>query len=89
MHRLTRSKLKQRESMQVDVYTTQICPYCLATKDLLTNKGISFTEHDVSFDSAMRITLIEKTAERTPTDFFNDQQIGVFTDLEYYFDAQA
>jgi len=75
--------------MQVDMYTTQTCPYCFAAKSLLSEKGISFNELDVSFDPAMRKNLMDKTGRRTvPQIFFNDQHIGGFTDLEQYFKNQ-
>jgi len=75
--------------MQVDVYTTQTCPYCFAAKSLLTEKGISFNEYDVSFDRAMRENLMDKTGRRTvPQIFFNEKHIGGFVDLEQYFKKQ-
>ncbi|MFT7372051.1 MAG: glutaredoxin 3 [Oleiphilaceae bacterium] len=75
--------------MQVDVYTTQTCPYCYAAKGLLIEKGIDFHEYDVSFDHAMRKELMNKTGRRTvPQIFFNDQHIGGFTDLEQYLENQ-
>ncbi len=75
--------------MQVDVYTTQTCPYCFAAKSLLSEKGITFKEHDVSYDPEMRENLMDKTGRRTvPQIFFNDQHIGGFTDLEQYFKTQ-
>jgi len=75
--------------MQVDVYTTQTCPYCFAAKNLLTERGINFDEYDVSFDPAMRKKLMDKTGRRTvPQIFFNDQHIGGYTDLEQHFENQ-
>ncbi len=32
----------------VEIYTTPSCPYCIAAKRLLTRKGVSFVEIDVS-----------------------------------------
>ena len=75
--------------MQVDVYTTQTCPYCFAAKNLLTERGINFDEYDVIFDPAMRKKLMDKTGRRTvPQIFFNDQHIGGYTDLEQHFENQ-
>jgi len=75
--------------MQVHVYTTQTCPYCFAAKNLLTEKGISFNEHDVSFNQAMRASLMEKTGRRTvPQIFFDDHHIGGYVDLEKHFKNQ-
>jgi len=72
------------------VYTTKTCPYCFAAKSILVEKGIKFKEHDVSFDPAMRIKLMDKTGRRTvPQIFFNDKHIGGYTDLEQYFENQT
>ncbi len=35
---------------KIEIYTTPYCPYCLSAKALLTRKGVSFTEIDVSGD---------------------------------------
>lgn len=32
---------------KIEIYTTQICPYCHAAKDLLQQKGVSYEEIDV------------------------------------------
>ncbi len=34
----------------VEIYTTSLCGFCHAAKRLLTTKGVSFVEHDVSGD---------------------------------------
>ncbi|MBP6677766.1 MAG: glutaredoxin 3, partial [Paracoccus sp.] len=35
---------------KVEIYTTPTCPYCKAAKALLTRKGVSYQETDVSRD---------------------------------------
>jgi glutaredoxin 3 len=40
--------------MPVEIYTTPFCPYCLAAKELLTRKGVSFTEINVMGDATDR-----------------------------------
>lgn len=45
--------------MQVEIYTTPTCHFCRATKEFLKEKGIEYTEYDVSTDAAKRDEMIE------------------------------
>lgn len=68
--------------VDVVVYTTKVCPYCVRAKQLLERKGVSFREIDVSHDAAARMALVERTKQRTvPQIFINDQPIGGCDDL--------
>lgn len=71
--------------MNVDIFTTQTCPYCIAAKRLLTQQGFSYTEHDVSKDSSLRKKIMRKTGRRTvPQIFMADRHIGGFDDLQQH-----
>lgn len=67
----------------VEIYTTDYCPYCVRAKELLGQKGISYTEIDVTGDEAARTALVEKSDGRrtVPQIFINGQGVGGFTDL--------
>jgi glutaredoxin 3 len=66
----------------VTIYTTRVCPYCVAAKRLLTARGVSYQEIDVSSDDAKRMWLVEATGRRTvPQIFFGDESIGGYDDL--------
>jgi glutaredoxin 3 len=39
---------------RIEIYTTRYCPYCIAAKRLLSQKGVEFTEIDVSADAKRR-----------------------------------
>lgn len=66
----------------VTIYTTPYCPYCHAAKDLLADKGVDFTEIDVSGNSAERARLLEVTGQRTvPQIFIGEQSVGGFDEL--------
>lgn len=68
--------------VEVTVYTTPICPYCVRAKALLNRKGIPFTEVDVSQDHERRAWLIETTGKRTvPQIFIGDRPVGGSDDL--------
>ena len=45
----------------VTVYSTQSCVYCNAAKKFFSEKGVSYTEHDVGNDLARREEMIKKT----------------------------
>lgn len=46
---------------QVTVYSTPTCPYCIQVKRFLTEKGISFTDHDVATDLEARKEMVAKS----------------------------
>jgi glutaredoxin 3 len=47
---------------EIDIYTTRYCPYCIAAKRLLTHKGVTFTEIDVSGDQIAGSKMVVRTA---------------------------
>lgn len=67
---------------EVIMYTTPICPYCVRAKHLLKQKGVEWTEIDVSRDTTARMALVERTKQRTvPQIFINGQHVGGSDDL--------
>lgn len=67
----------------IEVYTTNYCPYCARTKDLLKSKGAAFREIDITTDTAVREALVAKSGGRrtVPQVFINGKHIGGFDDL--------
>ena len=67
----------------VEIYTTPICPYCHAAKQLLTRKGVAFTEIDVSRDPALRQKMTERAGGRrtVPQIFIGGTHVGGCDDL--------
>jgi len=68
---------------QVEIYTTPICPYCLAAKRLLQKKGVAYTEIDVSRDPALRAAMTERAHGRrtVPQIFIGGDHVGGSDDL--------
>ena len=67
---------------EVVVYRTPFCGYCFRVKHLLDNKGVPFTEVDVSRDLGKRQWLFDVTRRRTvPQVFINGKPVGGFDDL--------
>jgi glutaredoxin 3 len=69
-------------AVEVTVYTTRVCPYCIAAKRLLGARSIAYQEIDVSNDDAKRAWLVEATGRRTvPQIFIAGESIGGFDEL--------
>lgn len=69
-------------SAEVTVYTTRVCPYCIAAKNLLAARSVAYKEVDVSNDNAKRAWLVEATGRRTvPQIFIGDEPIGGYDEL--------
>ena len=47
----------------IKIYSTPTCPYCKMAKDYLTEKGISFSDVDVSVDRKAAEEMVEKTGQ--------------------------
>ncbi|HMK70366.1 MAG TPA: glutaredoxin 3 [Xanthobacteraceae bacterium] len=67
----------------VEIYTRRYCPYCHAAKELLTRKGVSFREIDVTADRRMRRQMIERANGGTtvPQIFIGATHVGGCDDL--------
>ncbi|MGF1620777.1 MAG: glutaredoxin 3 [Rhodomicrobiaceae bacterium] len=67
----------------VEIYTTMFCPYCLAAKRLLKNKGVDFTEIDVTMNSSKRDAMMERAGGRrsVPQVFVGERHVGGSDDL--------
>jgi glutaredoxin 3 len=72
----------------VEIYTTPFCPYCLAAKDLLSRKGVKFTEINVMGDAGRRAEMVEraKGGRTVPQIFIGKAHVGGCDEL-YELDA--
>jgi len=48
---------------QVEIYSTPTCHFCHMAKDFFAEKGITYTNYDVSTDTAKRQEMIQKTGQ--------------------------
>jgi glutaredoxin 3 len=67
----------------VEIYTTPFCPYCMAAKDLLTRKGVPFTEINVMGDAARRAEMVSRAhgGQTVPQIFIGETHVGGSDDL--------
>lgn len=68
---------------EIVIYTKDYCPYCVKAKGLLTRKGKSFKEIDVTNNEALVNEMIEKSGGRktVPQIFIGGKSIGGCDDL--------
>ena len=67
---------------KVQIYTTQICPYCHRAKALLREKGVSYDEVDVMATPGARDKMINRTGRTSvPQIFIGDTYVGGCDDL--------
>jgi glutaredoxin 3 len=60
------------------IYTRQFCGFCSAAKRLLDGKGVSYVEHDATFEPALRAEMIARANGRAtfPQIFVGDTHVG-------------
>jgi glutaredoxin 3 len=68
---------------KIEVYTWRTCPFCLRAKDLLKQKGVTFTEYSIDGDEAARASMAKRANSRrsVPQIFIDDQHVGGCDDL--------
>lgn len=71
------------ESVKVEIYTKDGCPFCDRAKALLKHKDVSFTEINVGNDPVKRenLTKISNGSKTVPQIFINGQHVGGCDDL--------
>ncbi len=67
---------------EITLYSTAICPYCVAAKNFLNSKGQVWTEVRIDLDPAEREKMIAR-AKRTsvPQIFVGDVHVGGYDDM--------
>ncbi|MBF6023631.1 glutaredoxin 3 [Lysobacter niastensis] len=67
---------------EIVIYTTAICPYCVAAKNFLKSKGQSWTEVRVDLDPSEREKMVAR-ARRTsvPQIFVGETHVGGYDDM--------
>ena len=67
----------------VTIYSTMMCPYCRAAKNLLSRKGVQYDEIDVTFAPGKRSDMILRTGGKrsVPQIFVGDDHVGGYDEL--------
>ncbi|MDB3873463.1 glutaredoxin 3 [Pelagibacteraceae bacterium] len=64
--------------VNIDIYTTPYCPFCIRAKKLLANKKVEFNEIDLSENPDKFEEMLSKSngARTVPQIFVNGEHIG-------------
>lgn len=67
----------------VTIYSTAVCPFCIAAKRLLESLGIGFTEIQLDREPELRMRLAEENSgwRTVPMIFIGDRFIGGFIEV--------
>lgn len=68
---------------KIEVYSTAVCPYCVAAKNLLKSRGLEWVELRIDTDAVQRDAMLARSGGRrtVPQIFVNDQHVGGYDDL--------
>lgn len=67
---------------KVEIYTSALCAYCVAAKNLLKQKGLDYAEIRIDTDPARRDEMVTRTHRRTvPQIFIAGQHVGGYDEL--------
>lgn len=67
---------------EITIYSTLICPYCNAAKQLLKSKNLKYKEIRIDQNPEERQSMIEKSGRTSvPQIFINGHHVGGFDDL--------
>ena len=66
----------------ITLYTTAICPYCVAAKNFLKSKGRDWTEVRIDTDPAAREKMVARTRRTSvPQIFVGETHVGGYDDM--------
>lgn len=67
----------------VVMYSTASCPYCVAARNLLAIKKVTWTEVSLDAEPDKRAEMMARSGRRTvPQIFIGDTHVGGFDDLD-------
>lgn len=68
---------------KIEIFSTASCPYCVAAKNLLKSKGLTWSEVRVDVDLAQRATMLARSGgmRTVPQIFINDEHVGGYDEL--------
>jgi glutaredoxin 3 len=66
----------------ITIYSSAICPYCVAAKNFLKSKGREWNEVRIDLDPSARDAMVALTRRTSvPQIFIGDTHVGGYTDM--------
>lgn len=67
---------------EVIMYSTAVCPYCVAAKNFLKSRGLGYQEVRVDTDPVARALMMQRTRRTSvPQIFINGTHVGGYEEL--------
>ena len=67
---------------EITIYSTLVCPYCVAAKNFLKSQGREWTEVRIDLDPAAREKMMARTRRTSvPQIFVGDVHVGGYDDM--------
>lgn len=68
---------------KVEIYSSALCGFCRAAKQVLTSKGVAFEEYSVDREASLHAEMMSRAGGRTsvPQIFIDDTHVGGFDDM--------
>lgn len=68
---------------KIEIYSTAVCPYCVAAKNFLAERGQRWEEYRVDRDPARRDEMLVRSNQRrtVPQIFIDGVHVGGFDDM--------
>ena len=64
------------------IYSSAICPYCVAAKNFLKSKGLDYREVRIDLDASARKEMLDRSKRMSvPQIFVNGTHVGGFDDM--------
>ena len=74
--------LSDTSTPSITIYSSAICPYCVAAKNFLKSKGRDWTEVRIDTDPAEREKMVAKTRRTSvPQIFIGETHVGGYDDM--------
>ena len=75
--------MTEASARRIEMYSTAICPYCVAAKNFLVSRGLSYEEVRIDRDRVQFEAMLRRSggARSVPQIFINDRHVGGYTDL--------
>lgn len=70
------------DTPEILIYTSAICPYCVAAKNFLKSKGRQWTEVRIDLDAGQREKMMARTRRTSvPQIFVGDTHVGGYDEM--------